>query len=285
MTLVDGAIRIPFGISAERPVSSTIGMIRYSTDEQIIEYYSGLTNKWLPVSPLPPSITSVTPNYVSQNADNTFSLNGTGFSTDGVTVTFNGLNGTGSTFIPTSEIVNSSTNISVTYDASSLLVDASNELPMSVTVTNDDTGFSSTKPNAVSAFNTGPVFVSPPDPAPSLIDTFPVQDPCASFVFQGLDLSAPPHYPLTFTITSGSSGGITDVSSIGDLSAVVTVPLGSRTLASAATYNFFSKIIDASGAATPPVNYRLALADPLVSSIDPSYIMDTSTSDIAVTGN
>jgi len=285
MTLVDGALRIPFGISDERPVSSTIGMIRYSTDEQIVEYYSGVLNKWLPVSPLPPSLINVTPNYISQNADNTFSLTGTGFSTDGVTVTFNGLNGTGSTFIPTSEVVNSSTNVSVTFDVSSLLVDASNELPISVTLTNDDTGFNTTKLSAVSAFNTGPVFVSPPDPAPSLVDTFPVQDPCASFVFQGIDLSTPLHYPLTFTITSGSSGGITDISSISDLSAVVSVPTGSRTLASAATYNFFAKITDASGAATPSVNYRLALANPLVSSIDPSYIMDTSTSDIAVTGN
>jgi len=285
MTLVDSALQIPFGISDERPITSAIGMIRYSTDEEIIEYYSGLTNKWLPVSPLPPSITTVTPNYISQNADNTFTLSGTGFSTDGVTVTFNGLNGSGSTYIPTSEVVNSSTSISVTYDASSLLVDASNELPMSVSVTNDDTGFSSTKSNAISAFNTGPVFIAPPNPAPALIDTFPVQDPCASFVFQGVDLSTPLHYPLTFSITSGSAGGVTDISSIGDLSAVVSVPAGSRTLASAATYNFFAKIVDASGAETPPVNYRLALADPLVSSIDPSYIMDTSTSDIAVTGN
>jgi len=44
MTLVDSALQIPFGISDERPITSAIGMIRYSTDEEIIEYYSGLCN-------------------------------------------------------------------------------------------------------------------------------------------------------------------------------------------------------------------------------------------------
>jgi hypothetical protein len=285
MTLLDGAVRIPYGISDERPVSSAGGMIRYNTTDNLVEYFNGNVSTWLPISLPPPVLNSVTPNFISENATNTYTLLGTNFSTFGVSVVFTGNNGAGTVFTPDFETVVSDSTVNVQFDASNAFVDASNQLPMSATLTNDNSGFSSTLLNAVTAFNLGPVFVSPPDPAPSVINTFPVQDPSSSFTLQGVDLSTPLHYPLTFSISSGNPGGMTDISSIGDLSAVFKVPVGNRTDPTAGTYNFFSQITDSSGAINDPVQFRVVLADPTATSIDPSYITDASVSNINVTGN
>ena len=47
----DGAITLPFGNTADRPNIGTIGQIRYNSDFQYIEYYSGATNSWYPIGP------------------------------------------------------------------------------------------------------------------------------------------------------------------------------------------------------------------------------------------
>ncbi len=285
MTLVDGAVLIPIGISDERPVASSGGMIRYNTTDDLVEYYNANVNQWLPISLPPPTLSTVTPNFIAENAPNAYSLFGSNFSTDGVSVVFTGLNGSGTTFTPDLETVLNDSNVTVLFDASNSLVDASNQLPMSATLTNDNSGFSSTLLNAVTAFNIGPTFVAPPNPAPAIINTFPVQDPSASFILQGIDLSTPVHYPLTFSIASGNPAGISDISSLGDLSAVFKVPTGNRTDPSAGTYNFFAQITDASNAKNEPVQYRVSLANPSIASIDPSFILDTSVVDIAVSGS
>ena len=285
MTLVDGAVRIPYGISDERPIDSSGGMIRYNTTDNLVEYYNGNVNQWLPISLPPPTLSSVTPNFIAENTPNAYSLFGSNFSTDGVSVVFTGLNGSGTVFTPDLETILSDSNVTVLFDASNSFIDASNQLPMSATLSNDNSGFSSTLLNAVTAFNIGPTFVAPPNPAPSTINTFPVQDPSASFILQGIDLSTPVHYPLTFSIASGNPGGITDISSIGDLSSVFKVPAGNRTDTAAGTYNFFAQITDASNAQNDPVQYRISLANPSITSIDPSYILDTSVVDIAVSGS
>ena len=283
--IVDGAVQIPIGISDERPVDSSGGMIRYNTTDDLVEYFNANINAWLPISLPPPTLSSVSPNFIAENTPNAYSLTGNNFSTDGVSVVFTGLNGAGTVYTPDLESVLNDSNVTILFDASNSFIDASNQLPMSATLTNDNSGFSSTLLNAVTAFNIGPTFVAPPNPAPAIIDTFPVQDPSASFILQGIDLSTPVHYPLTFSIASGNPGGITDISSLGDLSAVFKVPSGNRTDATAATYNFFPQITDASNAQNEPVQYRVALANPTVNSVDPSYILDTSVVDIAVTGD
>ena len=285
MTLVDGALRVPFGISNERPVTSTGGMIRYNTTDNLVEYYNAGVGLWLPISLPPPTLSQVTPSFIAENVTNIYTLTGSSFSNQGFSVVFTGLNGAGNVYVPDVDTFISENSVTVTFDASNAFIDASNQLPMSATLTNDNSGFASTLLNAVTAFNVGPNFVAPPNPAPSIINTFPVQDPSASFILQGVDLSTPLHYPLTFSIASGNPGGITDISSIGDLSAVFKVPAGNRTNAAVSTYNFFAQITDASGAKNDPVQYRVSLANPLITSIDPSYLTDASVSDVTITGN
>lgn len=285
MTLVDGALRIPYGVSAERPLDSSGGMIRYNTDDNLVEYYNASTLSWLPISLPAPVLSGVSPTYISENVSNTYTLTGSNFSLGGVSVQFTGLNGTGTVYTPDVETVVSTTEVTVTFDASNAFVDASNQLPMSATLTNDSSGFNSTLVNAITGYNTGPTFVSPPAPAPALIGTFPVQDPSASFIMQGIDLSTPVHYPLTFSIASGNPGGITDISSLGDLSAVYSVPSGNRTDAVAGTYNFFPQITDASGAVSDLVQYRVALANPTVTSVDPSFLYVGQLYDVSVNGD
>jgi len=285
MTLVDGALRVPFGVSAERPVSSSGGMIRYNTTDNLVEYYNAGVAQWLPISLPPPTLSQVTPNFIAENVTNTYTLAGSNFSNLGFSVVFTGLNGAGTVYTPNTETFVNDNLVTVEFDASNAFVDASNQLPMSATLTNDNSGFSSTLLNAVISFNVGPSFVSPPNPAPSIIDTFPVQDPSASFILQGIDISTPLHYPLTFSIASGNPGGITDISSIGDLSAVFKVPAGNRTDTTVSTYNFFAQVADASGAISEPVQYRVSLANPLITTIDPSYLIDASVSDVTITGN
>jgi hypothetical protein len=51
----DGAITLPFGGSAERPNPGSIGQIRYNSDLQYIEYFSGATNSWYPIGPTGPT--------------------------------------------------------------------------------------------------------------------------------------------------------------------------------------------------------------------------------------
>ena len=293
-----GALRIPQGISGERPVPAYAGMIRYNTTENLIEYYNGDISSWLPISLPSPTITSITPNYINFDASgqethtNIYTLTGSNFNATpgGISIQVIGSNGTGTPISPDSNSASSETTATFTFDPSGTerLIAISNELPFSVKLTNTNSGFSSILNSAIIATNAGPIFTQPSQFTPNVFQTFPVQDPCANFIVGGIDLSTPTHPPLTFSFVSGSAGGFNvaggDISNLTDFSAIIQVPAGNRLDASADTYNFTMKVEDASSASSH-ANYSLTLANPTVTSIDPSYIYDTSVVDINITGN
>ena len=127
---------------------------------------------------------------------------------------------------------------------------------------------------------------------PFSFETFAVQDPCANFIVGGIDLSTPPHPPLDFSFVSGdaggfNTGGVNDISKNGPLTdssnSTVKVPAGNRLNAIAGSYTFKMRVTDASSA-TSDANYTLSIANPTITSIDPSYIYDTSVVNINITG-
>lgn len=299
VTVGESYIRIPQGISNERPdiSNSYIGMMRYLTTDNLLEYFNGQTNTWVPISLPSPSISSISPNYISFDASgqetntNTYTLTGSDFNNalGGISVEVIGNNGVGTILTPDSNSASSETSATFTFDPSGTeqLIGISNELPFAVKLTNTNSGFSSILNNAIIATNAGPEFTQPSVFTPSSFETFPVQDPCANFIVGGIDLSSPVHYPLTFTFVSGTAGGFNEgganISNITDFSAIVQVPSGNRLSALASSYNFRMRVTDASSA-TSDANYTLSLANPTITSIDPSYIYDTSVVDINITG-
>ena len=294
-------LRIPQGVSNERPEisNSYIGMMRYLTTENLIEYFNGQTNTWLPISLPSPTISSITPQYINfdvsgqETNTNTYTLTGSNFeiapAPGGISVEVIGNNGAGTILLPDSISDLSETSATFTFDPSGTeqLIGISNELNFAVKLTNLNSGFSSTLNNAIIATNAGPEFTQPSVFTPFSFETFAVQDPCANFIVGGIDLASPPHYPLDFSFVSGTAGGFNvgggDISSISDFSAIVQVPAGNRLSATAGSYNFTMKVTDASSA-TSDANYTLSLANPTITSIDPSYIYDTSVVDINITG-
>jgi len=301
LTVGESYIRIPQGVSAERPAisNSYIGMIRYLTTEDLLEFFSGQTNTWLPISLPAPTISSITPNYINYDASggieyntNTYTLTGTNFNVGGISVQVIGNNGTGTIKIPDSNSASSDTTATFTFDPSGTeqLIGISNELPFAVKLINTNSGFTAILNNAIIATNAGPEFLQPSIFTPNSFQTFPVQDPCANFFVGGDDLSVPKHPPLTFSFVSGTAGGfntggVNDISSISDFSAIVQVPAGNRLNATASSYNFTMRVTDAS-LATSDANYTLSLANPTISTVDPSLIYIYSLPvDISINGD
>jgi len=302
VTVGESYIRIPQGVSNERPSipDSYVGMMRYLTTSNLLEYFNGKTNTWIPVSLPAPTISSISPNYISFDASgtetnsNTYTLTGSNFNNEpgGISVEVIGNNGTGTILVPDSNSASSEISATFTFDPSGTeqLIGISNELPFAVKLTNTNSGSSSTLNNAIIATNAGPEFTQPSVFTPSSFQTFPVQDPCANFIVGGIDFSTPPHPPLTFTFVSGTAGGfntggVSDISSISDFSSIVQVPAGNRLDATASSYNFTMRVTDASNA-TSDANYTLSLANPTISSINPSVVNKANLPvDISINGN
>jgi hypothetical protein len=296
-------IRIPQGVSNERPTipDSYIGMMRYLTTENLLEYFNGQTNTWIPISLPSPTISSISPNYISFNQSgpetntNTYTLTGSNFNIapGGISVEVIGNNGAGTILLPDSNSASSETSATFTFDPSGTeqLIGISNELPFAVKLTNTNSGFSSTLNNAIIATNAGPEFTQPSVFTPSSFQTFAVQDPCANFIVSGIDLSQPKHYPLDFSFVSGTAGGFNvgggDISKNGPLtdssSSTVKVPAGNRLSATASSYNFTMRVTDASNAFSD-ANYTLSLANPVFSSLTPSVIQQNTLTDISLVG-
>ena len=281
-------IRIPQGISNERPSASYAGMIRYLTTEDLIEFFNGRTNTWEPISQPPPILNGVSPPFFNIGIDNSFNLTGSSFGTTGASIVVIGSNGTGTLINPTvSSVINESSAV-VQFDASATqnLTDISNEIPFAMRITNNNSGFFSLLLNAITNANVGPIIIQP-NPQTVPFQTFPVQDPSASYILIGEDESSPPHYPFPsngITITSGTAGGITDISFIDPSGALISVPSGNRTLATAGNYPFNVRLEDGSGAVNN-TTLTLALADPIVTSIVPSTIKLGRPVDLSVNGN
>ena len=302
LTVGDSYIRIPQGVSNERPdiSNSYIGMMRYLTTENLLEYFNGDTNTWLPISLPSPTLSSISPKYINYDASggiesntNTYTLTGSNFNNvpGGISIEVIGNNGSGTQLTPDSNSASSETSATFTFDPSGTeqLIGISNELPFAVKLTNTNSGFSAILNNAIIATNAGPEFLQPSVFTPSSFQTFAVQDPCANFYVGGDDLSTQKHPPLTFSFVSGTAGGFNvgggDISNITDFSAIVQVPTGNRLSATASTYNFIMRATDASNAVSD-ANYTLSLVNPVVTSISPN-VVDVSDLpiDISVNGN
>jgi hypothetical protein len=302
VTVGESYIRVPQGVSNERPTipNSYVGMMRYLTTDNILEYFNGQTNTWIPISLPPPTISSITPNYINYDPSgqetntNTYTLTGSNFNNapGGISVEVIGDNGAGQIRLPDSNSASSETSATFTFDPSGTeqLIGISNELNFAVKLTNTNSGFSSILSNAIIATNAGPEFTEPSLFTPFSFQTFAVQDPCANFIVGGIDLSSPQHPPLTFSFVSGTAGGfntggVNDISSISDFSSVVQVPAGNRLSATASSYNFTMRVTDASNA-TGDANYTLTLANPTITSIDPSLVYSRLPfPDISINGN
>ena len=279
------AIRIPADTSDNRP-SGVAGYMRYNTTTDVIEYWNASINSWVPISEPSPIVSAVSPTYFNVDVSNSFNLTGSNFSSAGVSIVAIGNNGSGTIFNPTVSTYVSQSSATVLFDASAthFLTDASNQLPFAVRLTNNNSGFSSLLQNSILSANLGPVVVQP-NPQTIPFQTFPVQDPSANFKIVGQDQGIPTHYPFSsIAITSGTAGNINSVGAIDVSSALVTVPVGQRSSATAGTYPFTVKLIDASGG-TATTTLNLALADPIVTSVVPSTIASATNYDLSLNGN
>jgi large repetitive protein len=83
-----GALSVPSGTTAQRPVSPTTGMIRYNTTNGVLEQYT--TSGWVGIEPAPTITSVVLPGTQTAAFDgDTITINGTGFKS-GATVKFVG---------------------------------------------------------------------------------------------------------------------------------------------------------------------------------------------------
>lgn len=162
LSLVDGALQLPYGVSNERPSVPAVGMIRFSTTDQGIEFYNPNQNQWNLLS-VPPNIDSVSPTHVSDNnpsgllTDASVSVFGTNFGFTPPQVTFIGTNST--EFLSPSTYYLSGTS-PVVAEVPQSLFDNSNLSPFGIKVTSVN-NLSDTLPNAVEV-NDVPFFTSPP---------------------------------------------------------------------------------------------------------------------------
>lgn len=79
-----GYFDVPAGTTAQRPVSPSVGFIRYNTDLGFLEQYTG--DGWQGIAP-PPAITSVSPSTYNGEQGTEFTINGSNFDAS-VTVKF-----------------------------------------------------------------------------------------------------------------------------------------------------------------------------------------------------
>lgn len=278
----ESSFQIPTGASNERPLDASAGMIRYSTTDNLIEYYASDTGSWNPVSLPSPIISNYSPKDVKENEINNYTIVGGNFSIAGVSVRLIGNNGSGTSIAPTLATVSSTNLINIQFDVSGTqaLFDVSNELPFACKVTNNNSGFSSTLNNAITIFNTGPFFIEP-DSQTVPFQTFAVGDPSASFTVIGEDTDD--HYPLSFSITNGTAGGITDISLIEPSGAIIKVPDGSRTSTVAGSYAFTLQVTDASAVSNSSI-FELQLTEPTISNVNPDSGTEGIPVPIVITG-
>jgi len=227
----NGAMLMPFGVSNERPVSAEAGMLRYNTTENIFEYYNG-TN-WLAVSQQPPSISSITPQYVQNTiSDNSINIIGTNFSINPFVQFISDVNS--QVISAQSQTYNSET--SITAVISNAMRDLSSLYPFSVKVTNNS-NLSNILGNAL-FWNEVPTFTTAQSPTVYA----EIAEGTGTLTGQ-LDLSAVDtggHLPLIFSSTDLSAN--TSNALTLDPSGFI---VGNASGLSAATYNFTAKVTDA----------------------------------------
>jgi hypothetical protein len=258
-------------------------MIRYTTTDNTIEYYSEFTGLWSGLTPAP-SLTSINPDYYNSNT------------TDSSFITL-----TGSNFLPSSSVqfvgqdltsytVNTlnflgSTTLSALIP-SGVITDGSTNEPYSVRVINGSLFSTLTD---VFFINDFPVFVYP---VSNSILNIPgtILDSCQNILGSSIkllyDLSAidqeEQHYPLTYNsdissvigplLSLDSSGGTSSYGGLGvvtGLTPIVNYPTVST------TYTFNATATDTSGAISDSTPYRIT-----IQGYNPSTFISTSNATI-----
>jgi hypothetical protein len=121
-------------------------MIRYLTNDNVIEYYNVSSGTWLPISQQPPDIFSFSPQYVSDNCggspvtDSSINIVGDRFGTIAPLVQFVGTGGSIYNGITTLTVPNTQCNTSVPQS----VFDNSNLSPFTIKLTNNETSLSTT---------------------------------------------------------------------------------------------------------------------------------------------
>jgi hypothetical protein len=260
-------LQIPTGVSNERPAAAYNGMIRYTTSDNTIEYYSEYTGLWSGLTPAP-SLISINPNFYNLNTtDSSFiTLTGSNFlpsssvefiGQDFTTYTVNTLNFLGSTTL--SALI-----------PSGVITDGSTNEPYSVRVNNASL-FSTL--NNVFFINNFPVFV---DPVSNSILNIPatILDSCQNILGSSIkllyDLSAidqeEQHYPLTYNsdissvigplLTLDTSGGSASNGGLGVVTGIT--PMVNYPTVST-TFTFNATATDTSGAVSDSTPYRITI--------------------------
>lgn len=260
-------LQIPAGVSNERPVDAYNGMIRYTTTDNTIEYYSELNGTWSGLTPAP-TLTSINPTFYNLNT------------TDSSFITLTGSNFLPSSFVEfigqdsTTYIVNTlnllaSTTLSALIP-SGVITDGSTNEPYSVRVTNGSLFSTLTD---VFFINDFPVFV---DPVSNSILNIPatILDSCQNILGSSIkllyDLSAIDqeelHYPLTYNsdissvigplLSLDSSGGTSSYGGLGVVTGITPI-VNYPTLST--TYTFNATATDTSGAISDSTPYRITI--------------------------
>lgn len=233
--IVNGAVRIPIGLSAERPAVPETGMIRFLSGANSLEYYDGL--RWSSIL-VPPSITSINPSFLNVDSSGTITINGFNFRS-GATVSFIGKDSTVfNSGISTSYLSNTALSVNVPTTVS----EASNNEAFTVVVTNID-GQKAELTDGLS-LNTRPFFTTSRLPAVySRINA-------TRQITNQLDLSAIDRENLEITFSETSSVlpryGF-NLNSNGTVSGE-TIPNPSPNSALSETVSYSASIVDSSGA-------------------------------------
>lgn len=231
-------IRVPQGVSNERPNPSYAGMIRYLTSENLIEYYNSNTGSWLPISQQPPEILSFSPQYVSDNCggspvtDSSINIVGDRFGTISPLVQFIGTEGSIYNGITTLTVPNTQCNTLVPQS----VFDNSNQSPFTIKLTNNETSLTTTSTQELFVQN-APFFTTN-----AFLGSFLQNTPPNG----ALDLSAidPEGLDLSFSsidLNSNTSGQL-DISFNGVIDGFIpTLSFGSQNIP------FIAKVEDTSG--------------------------------------
>ena len=279
------AFQIPVGVSNERPTGEA-GMIRYLTNDNVIEYYNANTSAWVPISQQPPNPLTITPTQLidaSSGQTQTFTITGTDF-VSGCFVEFVGQDDT-SYGDDQTNFINSQT-IQALFSSSNSIYDASFNEPFSVRVSNP-AGLSGTLIDAI-VYNARPTFTN----AINLGSVDSSQNVLGLLAdLTGTDPDS--HYPLKFDVSNGSTlPGTIDISNTSDGSGVG-VFIGNAPLVSIAstTYNPYFVITDASNNTSfferfnftvrGPLNLRTSTAITSGGTIDISFTDSTGTNYIS----
>ena len=142
-----GAFDVPSGTTAQRPGSPTSGMLRSNTETQSGEMYDGTS--WGKVSPLTPTLSSITGSIINGVAKN-LTLNGTEFLSSNLIVKFTPSGGS-----TTSVTIQPTSNTLATVAVPNAIQSVSAGTVVAITVTNSDNRISSAVNKTVIAAPTG----------------------------------------------------------------------------------------------------------------------------------